>query len=53
MKVRSIAIIDYDMQNGFLDAREEEVKLTMAVSKIVNSNKYVTHHQFQIKPTQD
>ena len=50
MKLRGIVSIEYEMPNDFLDGAEEETKLAIAISKIVNGNKRVTFHEFRIDP---
>lgn len=48
-KARGIAIIDYELPNGFIDAGEEQQRLKDAIDKLVNGNPRVVFSAVDIR----
>jgi|TARA_B110000208_G_scaffold97223_1_gene121640 hypothetical protein len=53
IKVRGIAIIDYDLPNGYMDAGEEQVKLKAAIDELVKGNPRVVFHAVDVRERRD
>lgn len=49
MKARAIAIIDYEFQNGFIEAAEEQKKLEQAIKDLVRGNPRVIYHEVDVR----
>lgn len=49
MKARGIAIIDYDLPGGFMDAGEEQKKLKAAIDILVAGNPRVIYHEVDVR----
>ena len=48
-KARGIAIIDYELPNGFIDAGEEQQRLKDAIDTLVNGNPRVVFSAVDIR----
>lgn len=48
-KARGIAIIDYELPNGFIDAGEEQQRLKDAINKLAQGNPRVVFHDVDIR----
>lgn len=48
-KARGIAIIDYELPNGFIDAAEEQQRLKDAISNLVKGNPRVVFSDVDIR----
>ena len=49
MKCRGLCVIDYQFEDDFLIAAEEQTKLQEAIVSIVKGNKRVVYHQVDMK----
>tara|TARA_R100001369_G_scaffold39719_2_gene65838 strand:- start:109 stop:312 length:204 start_codon:yes stop_codon:yes gene_type:complete len=49
MKCRGIVVIDYQFEDDFLIAAEEQTKLQEAIASITKGNKRVVFHQVDMK----
>jgi|TARA_R110001606_G_scaffold322724_1_gene469589 hypothetical protein len=49
MKCRGIVVLDYQFEDDFLIAAEEQKKLQDAIASIVKGNKRVVFHQVDMK----
>ena len=49
MKCRGICVLDYEFEDDFLIAAEEQTKLQEAIASIVKGNKRVVFHQVDMK----
>jgi len=53
IKVRGIAIIDYDLPNGYMDAGQEQMNLQKAVDDLVKGNPRVIFHAVDVRERRD
>lgn len=49
MKARGVIIVDFEFQNGFKEAGEQQVALEQAVANFVTGNQSVVYHQVDMK----
>lgn len=49
MKARGLILIDYEFEDGFRGAAEEQERLEAAMKEIVRGNKAVVYYQTTIK----
>lgn len=49
MKARGIIMIDYDLKGGFVDAADEQRKLTQLIQDYVDGNRRVVSFQIDIR----
>ena len=49
MKARGVIIIDFEFQNGFKEAGEQQVALEKVIDNFVTGNNAVVYHQVDMK----
>lgn len=49
LKAQGIAVVYYDLPNGYIDAGEEQKKLQLALDELVKGNPRVVYHEVDVR----
>ncbi len=53
LKAQGIAVVYYDLPNGYMDAGEEQKKLQEALDQLVKGNPRVVYHEVDVRERRD
>ena len=53
LKAQGIAVVYYDLPNGYMDAGEEQKKLQEALDQLVKGNPRVVYHEVDVREMRD
>ena len=53
LKAQGIAVVYYDLPNGYMDAGEEQKKLQEALDELVKGNTRVVYHEVDVRERRD
>ena len=53
LKAQGIAVVYYDLPNGYMDAGEEQKKLQEALDELVKGNQRVVYHEVDVRERRD
>jgi len=53
LKAQGIAVVYYDLPNGYMDAGEEQKKLQEALDELVKGNPRVVYHEVDVRERRD